>query len=294
MSTTITVPTAVLQDLIRIQGDELLRLRKQLEESSKSNERLSKALDDARAKIDRLEAGLTAPRPVENCGDLESSGEALDLNGSGDDSDTELNDSANEKIDANFDASSTARLDSPDPLLPFCSKQAPYKLLKQVRGVLEIKKGPTFLVTAQEFLVEMENPNNGTLILPLHHYLDNSKGTRLKDSKIQKPKGWPKFSAKDRELIFNRRGSWFYLGTYRPTSMDVLNAEDFECLPVAARKAVYKATAGSTKQNNVIRDVPLKYTTGELKAASITLRRVAFDKVIYDSLHDAGLSAATD
>jgi hypothetical protein len=34
MSTIITIPIAVLQDLVRIQGEELLRVRQQLEETS--------------------------------------------------------------------------------------------------------------------------------------------------------------------------------------------------------------------------------------------------------------------
>jgi hypothetical protein len=33
MSTTVTLSTAVLQDLVRIQGEELLRVRQQLHES---------------------------------------------------------------------------------------------------------------------------------------------------------------------------------------------------------------------------------------------------------------------
>jgi hypothetical protein len=57
------------------------------------------------------------------------------------------------------------------------------------------------------------------------------------------------------------------------------------------RKKVYKATLESIKQTDITRDVPLKYRTGQLKVAMVRLRRIAFNREIYDTLRNAGLSA---
>jgi hypothetical protein len=56
------------------------------------------------------------------------------------------------------------------------------------------------------------------------------------------------------------------------------------------RRKVYKATLESIKQADISQDVPLKYRTGQLKVATVRLRRIAFNREIYDTLRNPGMS----
>jgi len=170
-------------------------------------------------------------------------------------------------------------------LIPFCTREGPWKYLNEVNSMM--KKGrPKTLAVGNEFVFSSDDFSTGFLVEPSSHLVwQNRRGEwDLKNFR----KHWQEKSTRTHELVMRPKGGWCYMGRYKGSSPVTLEPEDFLALPKKTRKAIYRLTgAGGGTAGKPPNDVPSMYATGEIKAVKIEFRQVGFNDDIYQALFNA-------
>ncbi|GLB36365.1 hypothetical protein LshimejAT787_0306530 [Lyophyllum shimeji] len=286
----------LLQDLVKSQNDQLLRIRRLVDETMFRNDLLLDELDRVRQEVDREGASPVSESSVERSVEPSRVAERsylneVDVASNAPASSNEVKDDpmsvADEDEHENLSTSALGE-EAAMPFVPFCSKEGPFKYLDRAKKALRSAGGSPvhrLLVARDELIFDDERRVYGILVTPQHKYIVDSEGN-YEQRPFEKNKR-KKLPEPVREVICGQGPDFFYLGTYEITFSKALDATEFEKLPERTRREIYRLTSDSVKK--VVRELklPHKYMTGDLQASQMECRRVGFNEEFNRYLFEA-------
>ncbi|KAF8647302.1 hypothetical protein AX16_006764 [Volvariella volvacea WC 439] len=305
----VSLPPAILQDLLRLQGEELIRLRAQVGEYSQAIELLRQQLQVTRSENEELKARLSSTKPngagvkkakivLEPRGPIGSpSGSSFDPPEIAwvprDDNpwienelgpahapqssyelpipSTAVNDSASDDQTGGQHVS----FEAPNELQPFCIHKGPWKVLDHARKTLK-PRTPRLMLGENNFVFSASSPNVCFAVLP-----DPADHPHMKNIE----KRMKKMMNKEKiELIIFQKGKSVYAGTYESRERVTLEPQLFPNLPKIVKEDVYKLGKGEGFTDAFVKNA---LASGEWKVVQIKFERVGFNLELNQILFSA-------
>ncbi|KAF8078393.1 hypothetical protein FPV67DRAFT_1663139 [Lyophyllum atratum] len=262
----------LLQDLVKSQNDQLLHIRRLLDETMFRNDLLLDELEGLQREMQPGEAPRSPHTPPES-----STHPHAPVNP------THAQNDATPSVQTNSDETEDAIISNTDSecrVIPFFAfhgnNEGPWKYLKIAKKGLKSPKSATMLVVGDELSFEDVGRNAGFLVKPKHVFFANPEGKyeRRPYYKLKRTKGHQRIH----EMIWHSGPNYFYLGTYETSFSKVLKAGEFEELPPKMKKEVYRLASNHVKKTAQDLGLPSMYQRGELEALQMNFRRIDFNE----------------
>ncbi|KAH9950062.1 hypothetical protein B0H21DRAFT_706536 [Amylocystis lapponica] len=246
-STKVDIAPNILQVVLNIQGEEVGRLRRQLQAAEVRNEVLRREVAQVKGQRDAAEAAQTSI--------------ALELV------------EAREFI-RSLQSPPPRRLSEIIPsypdIVPFCADRSPRRHLKAVKNLFD---SLSVIVLRDEFVWE-QCPDMGYSIKPTRRRARKGQWMDCRNTKLLRPRN---------ELVACFSGRWCYLGTYTSVTSETVTTQAFGSLQYKTQQAVV-ALSGHKSHHMQLREM---YESGELTAMKYRFRRVGFNREFQGALLDA-------
>lgn len=269
----------ILTDLVRSQNDQLLQIRRQLDETMFRNDllldELEKVRDELKSQIFQSQELL----PVSPAEYQPQSTQAFDMPSIIESHEGSVESVVAAESDVSPNSNFVNELGTV-PLMAFCSKGSPFKYLSMARKDFKNSSGTkasiSLLPVGPTMTFDDESRSEGTFVKPEHHFDTDSAG-QLQKVEYEKGK-WIKHPMNKAELIWTNGPNTFYLGTYEKILARFLSAAEFSELSDKMKKEIYALsfTGGGNRPKDL--NMRSMYATGELQAIEIRCRRLGFNE----------------